>query len=150
MNKKIISALILLIVAVSISAASASFLDDIFGSPKEVDIGGVKFTIPAGFDEVSSKDVGGDMINHLKEEGYNITFKSYENDPDFYAIIVTDVNNSDFNKSMLDVNKTTIDGKNGSIEITKDYCAFTYLDSNNKLIYIGSNNKENIETLFKA
>ena len=150
MNKKIISVLILLIVAVSISAASASFLDGIFGSPKEENIGGVKFTIPAGFDEVSPKELGGDVFKQYKQEGYNITFKSYENDPDFYGIIVVDVHNKDFNKSMLDVNKTTIDGKNGTLEITKDYCDFVYLDPSDKLVFIASNNKENIETFLKA
>ena len=54
MNKKLLAVLVLLIVAVSMSTASASFLDDIFGSRQNVKIGDIDFSIPKGYNEDSS------------------------------------------------------------------------------------------------
>ena len=152
MNKKLLAVLVLLIVAVSMSTASASFLDDIFGSRQNVKIGDIDFSIPKGYNEDSSVKEANDLVNKYKSEGYNISFKTFVKDnTNFLGIGVMNVNNTQFNQSVLETNKTTIENVTGSLTVNNDgSCLFAYLDPNNKTVVIISNSKENIVELFKA
>lgn len=146
MNKKILAIFVLLIFATSITAVSAFDLGSIFGSDKNetVNIGGLDFNIPDGFEEeVSSKFVK-DTVDTLKKDGINTTGKGYVKDSTAVGIFVSnysDLNESDdVIKSKLEGNATKINGVDGFLKHDSDY-TFTYT-KDKCLVLIQTNDKD--------
>lgn len=150
MNKKLLAVFALLVVVVSMSAVSASFIDDLFGSKNTtVNVGGVNFTIPSDFKENNTIEQSKE-IKLLKSEGHNLTYKCFIKGSDFYEIGVVKDKDNTLNKSAFEANKTTIGNQTGSMTVSKQTVVFSYLKDNSTAVIITSNNKENIEKLFKA
>ncbi|WP_405290552.1 hypothetical protein [Methanobrevibacter sp.] len=145
MNKKIIAILALLIVATSISAVSAFDLSDIFGGEQNetVSIDGVKFNIPAGFEEDPTNTTD-KMIEPLKKEGAQISSKAYTKDNTAVGLIVVNVTNGLTVEQALQNmggNETTINNVTGNLIKDGDITMFDF-EKNNHLVLISSTDEK--------
>lgn len=147
MNKKIFAILTLLIVAASIGAVSAFDLADLFNSEPQnqtVEINGVDFNIPAGFEENNTGF--NNLEKNLTDLGLNITGRGYVNNNTYVALVVANYDN--FNLTQDEVldsiggNATAINGVKGFISTDDegDYL-FTY-PKNDDVVFISSSDKD--------
>ncbi|WP_407414684.1 hypothetical protein [Methanobrevibacter sp.] len=138
MNKKIIAILALLIVAVSITAVSAFDLGDILGNDgnktanagKTVDIGGIKFNIPAGFEEDNS-NTSKEIEASFKKLGLNSSAKLFIKDQNGIGIYVANYTglglSSDEVLNSFSGNSTTINKMPGKLDSENGVYVFTYV-----------------------
>ncbi len=155
MNKKIIAILALLIVAVSITAVSAFDLGGLFGQQaqnKTVDVGGIKFNIPAGFEEDHS-NTSKEIEASFKKLGLNSSAKLYIKDPNGIGIYVANYTklglNSDEVINSFSGNKTTINNVTGRMDVDNGTYVFIYL-KNGCLILVSATDKNLINNVVIA
>lgn len=133
MNKKIIAILAFLIVVTSITAVSAFDLGDIFGhneKNKTTDIGGIKFNIPAGFEEDNS-NTSKEIEASFKKLGLNSSAKLFIKNPDGIGIYVANYTSLKLNSSEVlnsfSGNSTTINNMPGKLDAENGVYIFTYV-----------------------
>ena len=145
MNKKILAILALLIFATSITAVSAFDLGSLFGGEQNetVTIEGIKFNIPAGYEEDAS-NFSDTLVAPIKELGGNMSAKGYVNDNTGVEIVVADYSKLDLTDeaalSTTDGNATKINGVDGLLNHDKDYY-FTFTKDKHLVIMTSNDQK---------
>lgn len=139
MNRKFLI-LLIAITVFSITAVSAFELSDLLGEENQtVQIDGIDFNIPAGFEEDASQE----SINEDKSSSgidYIINGKTFIKDGTVVSIIVADYGEYKVTDDVLSAvgeNKTTINDVDGYISYDGGFYIFNYA-KNDKMIIITS------------
>ena len=146
MNKKVIIALSLVLIAVmAIGSASAFDLGSLLGGGDEnetVTIGGIDFNIPAGFTEDTNESTL-DEMNEVSGITYTTNGKLYEKDDTYVALLVADYGDykvtDDVAKSVGGEEKT-IKNVKGYLTTDGEYTVFHYA-KDDKLVVISANDE---------
>lgn len=141
MNKKIILALTLVVIAASITAVSAFSLDDLTGGssePEKITIDGIDFQVPDGFTE----DPLYESVNETSSQGgveYTYNQKLFENDKNqSVSILVGDYGEYKVTDDVIQVvadEKKTINGIDGYTAEEDGIYIFAYA-KNDKLVVL--------------
>ena len=154
MNRKILAILTILVVALSITAVSASGLFDFAGDSQKaeaqnVTIDGIDFVIPAGYTEDESLAVDG-VKNDTEGVKYTTWGKTYENDAhDVISIGVATYDGVEVDESMpayIGGAEKTINGVNGYEYKVGSFDGFTYA-KNGKLVIISLTDAKALDEL---
>lgn len=143
MNKKIILALTLIVIAASVTAVSAFSLDDLAGGssePEKITIDGIDFQVPDGFTE----DHAYESVNETSSQGgieYTFNQKLFENDKnESVSILVGDYGEYKVTDDVIQViadEKKTISGIDGFTAEDSGIYIFAYA-KNDKLVVLTS------------
>lgn len=134
MNKKIFAIFAVFALVLSISAVSAFGLDSLFGggakSAENINLGGINFTIPEGFEEIPEMALNGS--SNLTEDGQKFTIwsKEFINGTNVIDIAVTSYEGVEIAEDVGDElpgEKKTVKGINGTIYDDGNLKGFQYV-----------------------
>ena len=133
MNKKILFALTVALVAIAAVGTASAFdfsdLGSLFGAPKDqnVTIDGETFKIPAKFKEINNLSENGTVDDYgvLKTTKY---VKSFSNNTNFINIHVYEVNGTNLTNDLINFN-------NGTSKDISGVKGYLYKDDNNTYTY---------------